>query len=519
MHVSRMSLTLLTAVVMLMPAVTGPTDGATSAAVPLQGGPIPSCDPGSDRRPTATLSPDTAAAPVQVVVQPPPAEAPPVRAWRGTWRRMPASPLTARTDASAIWTRYDGRIIIWGGRGADGSMLGDGATYDVRHHRWRMMPASPIEPRAGASAFWDKAGMLVIGGTDANGAGLTDGVAFDVDRGEWSTIDPGLPVGPISASGDWNGLTAAAPDPCGGAPSFTFAESAPYRAWTAALRLPLPAGDRIEVVAPSYDQPLILSETSTGAVGVVHQDGWPKGWGPLLRLPVVAGDGSDPVFDDERVAWFRTAVAPVPGTHETGAYGVIGDPLDPGAPWRMTPTPPAGVVDDPGLLWSPRQLVSPATMTAFDPVAWRWQTLPPLPDGSFRSGASAAWASGRLYLWGGRDAAGVTHDDGWVFTPTLPRNTYRLPETFPGDCGGVGVDGVWRLRGDPDDPMVAWFQQGSRRVPTFWPDGYVARFGPRLDIIAPDGTVYASNGDKYFEGAGKHHSRLQPCWTGTSADF
>jgi hypothetical protein len=150
------------------------------------------------------------------------------------------------------------------------------------------------------------------------------------------------------------------------------------------------------------------------------------------------------------------------------------------------------------LIWGPRNLVVADGLVAYDPVDERWLRLPSLPDGN-RTGVSAAWVDGRLYVWGGRTASGDVSATGWVFTPSLPRATYRLPGGYRpgyGDCGGVGIDGTPVLRIDRHRKRMVTVTVRGRRYPTSWPDGYVVRFrGGNGAVVAPDGRVVARDRD------------------------
>jgi hypothetical protein len=151
------------------------------------------------------------------------------------------------------------------------------------------------------------------------------------------------------------------------------------------------------------------------------------------------------------------------------------------------------------LVVTPRHVIAPDALAAYDPVEGAWLRLPPVPDGT-RAGASIAWASGRLYLWGGTTEDSTVTDTGWVFNPELPPNTYRLPPGYAagyGDCSAEAVQYPLVLRGDRDDPELAWFENRTEgRQGITWPDGYFARFEPDLTVIGPDGTVFGREGDR-----------------------
>ena len=61
----------------------------------------------------------------------------------------------------------------------------------------------------------------------------------------------------------------------------------------------------------------------------------------------------------------------------------------------------------------------------------------------------------------------------------------------PTGCRGVGSPGI--LRGQHDDPRVAWTDDGRPRL--VWPPGFVAWFNPTLVIVDPTGHVVFREGD------------------------
>lgn len=95
------------------------------------------------------------------------------------WRKLPAPPLTARTDAAAVWS--GGRLIVWGGlvRQSNPRLsrpAAVGATYDPGSNRWEAVPGSPVPGRdTGFSMIPAGDGVIVWGGkaTEPGGRGRT----------------------------------------------------------------------------------------------------------------------------------------------------------------------------------------------------------------------------------------------------------------------------------------------------------------------------------------------------------
>jgi hypothetical protein len=127
------------------------------------------------------------------------------------------SPLSPRTAPAAVWTGDE--VVIWGGVGADGSPVADGAAWNPDTDTWRVLPPSPSPaPIAGGvtRAVWT--GEWVVLATQS-----LDGVAFAVydpvaDRwgdGNGSMTAPQLESFGMAAVGDsalvWGGPDTSGP--------------------------------------------------------------------------------------------------------------------------------------------------------------------------------------------------------------------------------------------------------------------------------------------------------------------
>lgn len=81
-----------------------------------------------------------------------------------------------------------------------------------------------------------------------------------------------------------------------------------------------------------------------------------------------------------------------------------------------------------------------------------------------------------------------------------------LPTVDAGGCRGVGIPDA-TLTGDPKEPRVAWVIQDGHRRDVVFPNGYTARFSPKLEILDASGHVVARDGDAITGG----------CTTGSDA--
>ncbi|MDW8363223.1 MAG: hypothetical protein RMK74_12550, partial [Myxococcales bacterium] len=92
-----------------------------------------------------------------------------------TWRALPRAPIEARTLHVAVMARDE--MLVWGGRNAAGAVLADGAAYGVTTGRWVVLPDRGERPsgRIRHRAVWTGGQFIVWGGVGASGEPLGDG--------------------------------------------------------------------------------------------------------------------------------------------------------------------------------------------------------------------------------------------------------------------------------------------------------------------------------------------------------
>jgi hypothetical protein len=80
------------------------------------------------------------------------------------WRPIAATPMSQREQMSSTWTGHE--LIVWGGISFAGSRgtLADGAAYDPTTNTWRMLAASPLGSRWGASMTPTGDGLVIVVG-------------------------------------------------------------------------------------------------------------------------------------------------------------------------------------------------------------------------------------------------------------------------------------------------------------------------------------------------------------------
>ncbi len=99
----------------------------------------------------------------------------------------------SRHTASRIDTGISGsfaRVAIWGGQGAGGSLLGDGAIYNLNQQTWQLIGNTGDVPsaRRDHTAVWSGERMIVWGGKTASGDTTNTGSAFDPVGNYWEAL-------------------------------------------------------------------------------------------------------------------------------------------------------------------------------------------------------------------------------------------------------------------------------------------------------------------------------------------
>lgn len=459
---------------------------------------------------TAPTAPDMDSFPLATVSEAPPTR--PVGTWDGTWEPMPPAPIAGRSHAASGYAVWEDRFYVWGGRDADGTILSDGAVFLVEDQAWKALPESSLVPRDHFGFDTDQRGFTIWGGVDTSGQPLDDGARLELGWGKhpkmsWTLLPPApLTPGPASLSGDVNTTYAVTPgaepddpprfavlDADSGELDWDDPSSPDVRVHGEMPSPQVPAGIAYEIASAWFAAVLLSYQPDGTAIASWFSDMWPGEWSDPERVPLPATSGC-PALEVSAFAWLRAGVDGTP-------IGLLVSDLE-RTGWQSIGAPPEGTPTGGALVMGPRHLVVADALLAYDSVAERWLRLPPLPDGA-RAGVSAAWAFGQLYLWGGRVTDGTVLDTGWVFTPTLPADSYRLRDghrTGWAGCADVGYDPKLPravLRADRDDPALVWFRFDRKRYEATWPDGYTVRFRDgRAAVIGADGTIVARAGDR-----------------------
>jgi hypothetical protein len=292
---------------------------------------------------------------------------------RGSWRLLPAAPVSFTQNQAGIWT---GRRLILIGRTPLRNPAKDvAAAYDPATNRWtRLTPRRSPDYVPGYQTVWTGKHMLAFDPFHS--------VAYTPRTNRWHVLPKAINLGFVAWTGreaiGWGGGC------CGDAQR----DGSAYNPATGAYRKlpPSPLGASQHALGAWTGRELILFVSRYNVEG-------------RLRRASVA-----------------TAAAYDPATNR----------------WhRLPPLPQGGYTMGTGVWDGHELLVVGAGKTgrsayAYDPATNRWRTLASLP--AVRAAGIAVWAGTRLLLVGGENRAGKNLRDGLAYNPKTNRWT-RLPAT------------------------------------------------------------------------------------------
>ena len=288
----------------------------------------------------------------------------------GTWHAMAPSPLTGREGAAGAWDGHD--VFIWGGDNASEHpssyrMFADGALYDPVSNTWRRLPRSPLAARTQAGATWTGSELLVLGGGDLDAPVALpttdrDGAAFVPSTGTWQSLPP-VPTArgnPVGISWAWSGarlfawvtdevvhrsgdemsinVNHVAASWAPGAGSWHWLPAPPVPTYGASVTW---TGDDFVFSGGSYCLPLMFCPLALARPLPTYD----PATGRWASLPAATRADLLPV------AWTGHALVS-PGGNDPGAA------LEPGMPhWQALPPSPLGPPDGASAVWTGRQLL------------------------------------------------------------------------------------------------------------------------------------------------------------------
>ena len=102
-------------------------------------------------------------------------------------------PLEKRVNfAFGVWMPTTQEVLVWGGyRKNCPCNLANGAALDVKSGTWRVVAASPLEPRDGyrpPGVVWNGSRVIVYGGGNYSGGRFEDAATYDPVTDTWATL-------------------------------------------------------------------------------------------------------------------------------------------------------------------------------------------------------------------------------------------------------------------------------------------------------------------------------------------
>jgi hypothetical protein len=339
------------------------------------------------------------------------------------WAPLSASPLSARTGATAVWTGDD--VLVLGGSrnlcppNADCAMveplLTDGAAYSPLDGTWRTISPAPApvigEPVVGDDAVYFRTAL-------ADGAEFisSDVIArYRPSTGEWTTIAAAEVTGAslvamfegrlVFEDSGWrlvlldpdDGSTQALPD--APLPDLHSAHVAV-------------ADGRVYLFGNPRTADADTSKPSLRLAAVYDSD---RGWRRLPDSELLSGGGM--VSAGGKLVDSSNGSADGGQVNNWGRSYAYGGMLDLTRE-RWEPLPP----DRPSGSWVLRAVEARGGIITgdglwLDPAGGTWSTIPAPPTPT-PIGAATTWAGDRLFVWGGEswsDGTGSLHDDGVTY--------------------------------------------------------------------------------------------------------
>ena len=324
-----------------------------------------------------------------------------------TWSLLPRSPLAPRSGAAAVWDRSE--VILWGGQpGATTAhrYFSDGAAFDPVTDKWQKLPPSPLPGTSDPTAMWTGQEMLVTVGGGATGAPF-EAASYDPASNRWERL-PAVPSVAKLARADVSTMGFAHPS------HVTVMTAGVTAAWTGNDLL---MWATYVVSAQGQGSAVSCSPGPCTAMGLVVQAlSWAPGahaWHPLASpqpgLPLLGAaavwTGREVLFIGGTSCLPRSPACPLrPTSYKPGIPTY--DPTS-GA-WSSVPGSPA--LDEPGpVLWAStgQALVGiddTGHAAALAAGSKSWKKLAVYPYGDLDA-ATAAWTGMSLIVWGS-DGAG-----------------------------------------------------------------------------------------------------------------
>jgi hypothetical protein len=335
---------------------------------------------------------------------------------QGSWRRLPTPPLSPRADALAVWTGKE--VVVVGGdthpcppnadclasRGRH-----DGAAYDPGTRTWRRIAPAPVQVGPG-DRLVSAAGRVILRHQRPHGSRL---LVYDPAADRWSEVPALLDDLPSAIGDDVYGLRhgrVVVYDATRG----VWDHSIPRDAITPRLVERRVTATAYGPVVSGYDSSRPHDGTSASVVVADVFDG--TRW---RRLPPTGQLSNDWSWTGSRMVTADPSVVdggevdPYPRPYPAGGL------LDPST-GHWSPLP-QGFSDSSGSGWGVYAVGGPWVASfgqVYDTATGRVQTLPP-PGGARDQGVAAAWARGRLLVFGGA-SFGVRADltnGAWLYTP------------------------------------------------------------------------------------------------------